>query len=205
MSVRLLIFAAVLFLLTGCGDSYTRVEIREMVTEMNDERPTRNEVRGLVLEGQQHTVANVQDIIKRQNDKTLALKAELEATIEADAVMLVEMLDANAVEASEIIREVGDEYLVLLVESMREFMDELDLLALSVAADVNMLENRVCRAAMRSESIRYALFFMLEDNGVDLPPVFVPLAMLVRQAQGECQQGAWFPEQAACSPGSCEA
>ena len=38
----------------------------------------------------------------------------------------------------------------------------------------------------------------------DLLPVFVPLAMLVRQAQGECQQGAWFPEQAACSPGSCE-
>ena len=44
-----------------------------------------------------------------------------------------------------------------------------------------------------------------EDGYTDLPPIFVPPAMLVQQGQGVEQQAAQSPGPAAYRPASCEA
>ena len=44
-----------------------------------------------------------------------------------------------------------------------------------------------------------------EADDLDLPPIFVPPAMLVQQGQGVEQQAAQSPGPAAYSPASCEA
>lgn len=69
-------------------------------------------------------------------------------------------------------------------------------------------DTRICSDYYSGRSDRVSVEWLLDgltDIDTDLPPIFVPVAMLVPQALGWALQSTRPPEPVVCSPTSCGA